>query len=480
MAATLAQLLLLSAVPLATAETVLGAYIFHRHGDRTTKSYKPTVLTSLGAEQVYISGQYYRDQYISSNAPAKINGVSSDLVVLSQLEVTAPTDDVLQNSAQVFLQGLYPPTTLATQTLANGTKVNAPLGGYQYIPVNSVSTAASSSDSENSEWLQAGSGCGNAVVSSNNYFSSQEYLSTLASTKDFYSSLLPVINTTFSADKATFKNAYTVYDYVHVSQIHNASIPASNLLTKETVHQMQTLADKHEFGLAYNSSEPVRAIAGSTLAGQVLTFLNSTALSAPSTPKLEIQFGAYATFLAFFGLASLPKVSENFTGIVDYASSIVFELVTNSTSAKPATSDLSVRFRFANGTASEENPAQEYPLFGQDQTVLGWNDFVKGMQQFAIADTASWCKICGNSTGVCADALAQDGDNGTSGSDPVATTGQSSGMSRAVAGVIGALVTLAVILGLEALVMGLGGLRVVKKAALRRTAVEEAAPTKAQ
>lgn len=476
MAATLAHLLLLSAVPLATAETVLGAYIFHRHGDRTTKSYKPTVLTSLGAEQVYTSGQYYRDQYISSNASAKINGVSSDLAVLSQLQVTAPTDDVLQNSAQVFLQGLYPPTTMATQTLANGTKVNAPLGGYQYIPVNAVSTAASSSNSEDSEWLQAGSGCGNAVVSSNNYFLSEEYVSALDSTKGFYSSLLPVINSTFSADKATFKNAYTIYDYVHVSQIHNASIPASSLLTTETVHQMQTLADKHEFGLAYNASEPVRAIAGSTLAGQVLTFLNSTALSTPSTPKLEIQFGAYATFLSFFGLASLPKVSENFTGIVDYASSIAFELVTNSTSAKPSASELSVRFRFANGTASEANPAQEYPLFGQDQTLLGWADFVKGMQQFAIADTASWCKICGNSTGVCADAL---GGSDSSGSDPVATAGHSGGMSRAVAGVIGALVTLAVILGLEALVMGLGGLRLVKKAALRRNAVEEVSQTKA-
>jgi hypothetical protein len=479
MAATLAQLLLLSTVPLATAETVLGVYIFHRHGDRTTKSYKPTLLTSLGAEQVYASGQYYRDLYISSTASSKISGVSSDLAVLSQLEVTAPTDDVLQNSAQVFLQSLYPPTTLATQTLANGTKVNAPLGGYQYIPVDAVSTAASSSDSENSAWLQAGSGCGNAVVSSNNYFSSQEYLSTLESTKGFYSSLLPVINSTFSAAQDTFKNAYTIFDYVHVSQIHNATIPSSNLLTNETVHQLQTLADKHEFGLAYNASEPVRAIAGSTLAGQVLTYLNSTALSVSGTPKFEIQFGAYATFLSFFGLASLPKVSENFTGIVDYASSMVFELVTNSTSAKPSTSDLSVRFRFANGTASDGNPAQAYPLFGQDKEVLAWNDFVSGMQQFAIADTASWCKICGNTTGVCADSSSQSGGSGTSGSEPVATTGHSSGMSRAVAGVIGALVTLAVILGLEALVMALGGLRLVKKTALRRAPVEEVAQPKA-
>lgn len=477
-ATTLAQLLLLSTVPLATAETVLGVYMFHRHGDRTTKSYQPTLLTSLGADQVYASGQYYRDLYIASTASSKISGVSSDLAVLSQLSVTAPVDDVLQNSAQVFLQSLYPPTTLATQTLANGTKVNAPLGGYQYIPVDAVSSAASSSNSENNAWLQAGSGCGNAVVSSNNFFASEEYLTTLNSTRAFYASILPVINTTFTAAQDTFKNAYTIFDYVHVSQIHNATIPSADLLTAETTHQLQTLADKHEFGLAYNASEPVRAIAGSTLAGQVLTFLNSSALAVSGTPKFEAQFGAYATFLSFFGLADLPKVSANFTGIVDYASSIVFELVTNSTAAKPATSDLAVRFRFANGTASDANPARAYPLFGQDKDVLPWNDFVSGMQQFAIADTASWCKICGNTTGVCADSSSSS-SGGDSGSSPVATTGHSGGMSRAVAGVIGALVTLGVILGLEALVMALGGLRLVKKGALRRAPVEEVAQPKA-
>jgi hypothetical protein len=44
-----------------------------------------------------------------------------------------------------------------------------------------------------------------------------------------------------------------VYDLVHVSMIHNSSIPSDNLLTPETVFQLQTLADNHEYNLAYNS-----------------------------------------------------------------------------------------------------------------------------------------------------------------------------------------------------------------------------------
>ncbi len=168
-------LVLLPTLPLATAETVLGAYIFHRHGDRTTKAYSPVSLTPLGAEQVFASGSWYRDHYVKSNASSQIHGMATDVPVISQIPVTSPVDNVLQNSAQVFLQSLYPPAgAAAAQKLANGTTVNSPLNGYQYVPVNAVSNGASSGGSEDNAWLQGNSGCGNAVVSSNNYFSSAD------------------------------------------------------------------------------------------------------------------------------------------------------------------------------------------------------------------------------------------------------------------------------------------------------------------
>ena len=83
------------------------------------------------------------------------------------------------------------------------------MGGFQLIPVNAVASAASSSNAENSAWLQGSSGCGNAIISSNDYFYSSEYMTLLNSTAAFYHSLLPVINTTFTAETDTFKNAYT-------------------------------------------------------------------------------------------------------------------------------------------------------------------------------------------------------------------------------------------------------------------------------
>lgn len=192
------------------AETVLGAYIFHRHGDRTSKSWPPTLLTALGADQVFTSGTWFRNRYIASNSTAPILNVAPDLAVLAQLAITAPVDNVLQASANVFTQGLYPPAgTAADQTLADGTSTQAPFGGYQYIPVNIVSSASSTSGAESSEWLQGSSGCANAVVSSNEYLLSQEYVDLLNKTGAFYQDLLPVYNTTFNASTATYKNAYT-------------------------------------------------------------------------------------------------------------------------------------------------------------------------------------------------------------------------------------------------------------------------------
>jgi hypothetical protein len=185
------------------AETVLGAYIFHRHGDRTAKALAPANLTNLGYEQVHTSGQYYRSRYLSGDS--KIRGINEDEVKLSQLQVQSPVDNVLQNSAMGFLQGLYPPFQDDVQTLANGEKKSAPLNGYQLIPVNTISTGAGSEDSG---WLQDASSCANAKTSSNSYFDSEDYNNLASSTKDLYSSIVPSMNNIMSDDQVSFKNAY--------------------------------------------------------------------------------------------------------------------------------------------------------------------------------------------------------------------------------------------------------------------------------
>ena len=188
-------------------ETVLGVYMLHRHGDRTPKITAPTNLTDLGYRQVYMSGEYYRSRYIASDAPYRISGINTDIVLQDQLQVSAPIDSVLQNSATGFLQALYPPvgTPLDTETLRNGSEVTAPMQGYQLIPLG---VAESGSGSEDSTWLQDTSNCAKAEISSNDYYFSEEYNDLLSSTKKFYQRLLPVIDGVFDKSTATFENAY--------------------------------------------------------------------------------------------------------------------------------------------------------------------------------------------------------------------------------------------------------------------------------
>ncbi|KAF2261132.1 phosphoglycerate mutase-like protein [Lojkania enalia] len=447
------------------AETVLGAYIFHRHGDRTPKALAPANLTTLGYEQVYNSGQYYRSRYLDSSSASNIHGINEDIVNLQQLSVTAPVDNILQNSAMGFLQGLYPPVgeSIGVQTLANGTDVQAPMNGYQLIPINTVSTG---SGSEDNGWLQDATGCYNAKLSSNNYFSSAEYENLLSSTQDFYDSLLPVVNATLDTEDVSFKNAYIVYDLIHVATIHNHTIRSSSLLTPSTLLRLRTLADAHEWGLAYNASDDMRAIAGMQLAGEILKYMNSTIASAsPSSinnsnnNKLGIQFGAYATFMSFFGLAGLQNATPDFQGIVQYASSMVFELFTESDVEKngfPGTEDLKVRFLFHNGTAGNASEPTVYPLFGGEAEAVSWSDFAEQMTRFEVSTTGEWCTKCGNSTGMCAQYASND-------SSTTEQSGGGHGMSAAVGGVIGAFVMVGVVLMVLAAVVVLGGVRFATK-----------------
>ena len=458
----------LAAAGLAVAEeTVLGVYIFSRHGDRSAKSTPPANLTDLGYQEVFTSGTYFRNRYIASGASSPIFGINTDLVKQTQITASAPADTVLGSSAMAFLQGLYPPTgdLLASATLRNGTKVQTPLNGYQLIPIQSVQTGA---NSENAAWLQGSTNCANAQISSNDYFQSAEYLQTLSASQSLYDSIYPMINRTFTTSQNSFQNGYAIWDLLNVASIHNSTnnFPSADLLTPEVFDQLFYLANEHEFGLAYNNSEPIRAITGSILANEVVTALNST-ITGKGKSKINIQFGAYAGMLSFFGLANLTQTSPDFFGIPDYASTLTWELVTNTTvsaSQFPTMADISVRFLFHNGTTSNISEPVEFPLFGGSVSPLPWNDFVTGMNKFSIKSQSDWCKACGNSTGVCASDSASTSSSSNDSSDSGSGSG---GISKVVAGVIGAMVTLAVILGIELLVVLLGGLRLVRKKTLK-------------
>ena len=90
--------------------------------------------------QEYDLGSFLRETYLNPASPSYIQGIETDVADIDQIFVRADAGggNAILDSAYALLQGLYPPTSESTSTLANGTVVEAPLGGYQYIPVESL------------------------------------------------------------------------------------------------------------------------------------------------------------------------------------------------------------------------------------------------------------------------------------------------------------------------------------------------------
>ena len=139
-------------------------------------------MTNLAAKQMFQSGQFYRERYLTGNYP--IEGISPDRVVSSQLWASAPTEHVLYQTSTNFLQGFYPPlvnSSLATENLNNGTDAEGPLEGYQFVLVH----GRGDSDSD-AIWIKGDDSCLNYDAASKSYRQSAEYQATLESSAELY------------------------------------------------------------------------------------------------------------------------------------------------------------------------------------------------------------------------------------------------------------------------------------------------------
>ncbi|RKK86993.1 hypothetical protein BFJ71_g13538 [Fusarium oxysporum] len=410
----------------AASEVIHGAVVFSRHGDRTTKWYGAQSLTSLGTEQNFQVGRDYRDRYLASDSQYRILGISEDEYKPSQIFASAPDQGILMNTATAFLQGFYPPLAdldpeIASQTLNNGSESQAPLDGYQYVRLHTIND-----NSPDTIWIKGDDACPKYVTASKSFMKSDVFAQREEDTKEFYEQFYDVLSDgvyNLRPENMTYKNAYNIFDLVNVARIHNSTSPARNVSNADLL-QLRTLADSAELGQNWNESDTARAIGAETLSGAILNQLNETVTSQGKL-KFSLFAGSYDTFLAFFGLADLLDVSPNFYGLPDYASTMAFELFTDdNTDSFPSDpeADLRVRWLFRNSTAGDLALC-----LGLARTLfLGQN----------------WCTKCGAEEDFCA---AYKDDDETAEGETENKTSKKGGMSNAVAGVIGAMVTLGVV-----------------------------------
>jgi hypothetical protein len=213
----------------------------------------------------------------------------------------------------------------------------------------------------------------------------------------------------------------------------------------------------------------LQGMGGKPLAAEILSSFRLVAdkkhtVDNPSYP-LTVFFGEQDTLISLLSLMSLDSISSDFKSIPAYGSAMLFELFSTGANADVPSNpeDLWVRFNFYNATTSaggkeeEEEKLIAYPMFNGPRSQFGmnWPVFQDEFSKIGMGSVESWCAICESGSSFC---RGTDG-NLTPGSNSSSSKKEKHGLSPAVAGVIGAIVTLVVAGLLFAAAMLLCGFR---------------------
>jgi hypothetical protein len=295
-------------------------------------------------------------------------------------------------------------------------------------------------------------GCTNYSVQHLHTLASSDFVSQTVANEDFYGNLTNSVFSGLEPNIVNYANSWDLYEYALYQNSHNKTIYDS--LAPADLNKLYILASEQQW--AYNtpsSGAYINSIAGQTFASKVVQQLAINIESAGVSDKLTLMFGSYEPFLAFFALSGLstgPSASL-FNYLPQYGSSMAFELFSNPTNPAgqnlsepfPSMDELFVRFIFRNGT-DEHDLMIEYTLFGRGNSDddMSWTDFVDLMSGFALNTIEDWCTSCDAITLFC-EAIELNALNSTD-QESTSGTGHKNDLSPAIAGVVGATVTLAV------------------------------------
>ncbi|KAG5292030.1 histidine acid phosphatase, yeast-enriched transcript [Histoplasma ohiense] len=453
----------LCSAQVAAVEKVWAAFVFTTYGDSTPRvlPYTPT-LTTLGARQLVEVGSAVRLRYPPGTIPGNVSlfpMVSDELFILSR------PDHPMAASAQAFMQGFFPPTSgssnnteiPALANVVNGSVLESPLGGYQYPSILTPTFR-----DPTSVYLAGQVNCEAYVASFAQWLGTNEVLAMNAASASFYARIYRLaLQGVFVRESVSFFNSYAIYEYLNYQYIHNSTF--REVISMEEVMYARFLASQwvsaangnvNTNGTLDAQDRMILHVAGRTMARLIVSAFETNYGTDGASNKLTMAFGSYEPIVSFALLSGLASNGQsNFYSLPNPGSSMIFELFSmesgNSSRAYPSQTDLMVRFLFRNGT---NQPFVSYPLFSQapSQPGIPYQAFKNDMVDIMMG-VPQWCLACGSdSTVFCPAYVPNFGGTLSSGSRS---------LKPAVAGVIGAVVTLAVTALAGALVWWLFGLR---------------------
>ncbi|KIJ16392.1 hypothetical protein PAXINDRAFT_168520 [Paxillus involutus ATCC 200175] len=360
---------------------LVGVVLLARHGDRsgtvfqnyTTYSSTQGYLSAYGSSQEYDLGTFLRDTYLNPSSPSYIEGINTDVADVDQLFVRADAGggNVILDSAYALLQGLYPPTTESTTTLANGQIVTPPLGGYQYVPVESLEFWQAPSLTS---WME----CEYFQLHLSRLNSGVVFKDAAAEAAPFLQAVQPYLN----GLNSSFLNMWNIYDYLNVQYTHNETFYKS--FPETLLAQARHFANIHEQNVFTDSVQNgVGQIAIRTLWPEIFWSLGNMTLPSNKV-KLAVQEVDYKPFISLFNVTNATVTNPEISGIADYASAVALEL------SKNTAGEYSVALKFKNGT--NDNEFKPLKMFGQDS--LTFPQLISALDWTTINSTINWCFSC--------------------------------------------------------------------------------------
>ncbi|KAK7030942.1 hypothetical protein VNI00_013889 [Paramarasmius palmivorus] len=334
---------------------VLGTIIIARSGDRThfwqdPRSYRGdiTETSALGVSESYQLGQLVRDIYLNPSSSSYINGMRADVVDNREIKVRV----------KAGAEG-----TVNKIELANDTTVTAPLGGYQYVPVETVEPV-------NDRSLESWTDCPNFEKHVAQFYSSSEFKKKEKEAEPFFRAVKDYV----FGRSLTLQNAHNIYDYMQTGLTYNKTY--AHRLPPKMIEQARHWANFHENGV-FSDEQPsgIGNIAGRTMLHTILTALERVAFNDDPLQFMLVET-SYHPFISFFHEVE-PTLH----------SALAIELRRG---PAPDLRDF-LRFKFKNGTSSDFKTLYVYGHHAD----IPLTEFIYKSKDGAITSNRQWSEVCG-------------------------------------------------------------------------------------
>lgn len=396
-----------------STEKVWAVFAYTAYGDSTPAlPHHSKTLTQYGAEQLYAAGSAFRNRYVETrlNENTRVQNLSSYTLDSDEVDVLSTTDQFTVASAQAFMQGLYPPVETYTDgysQLANGSWATYALSGYQFPRLITLGMT-----DLGFEKLAGHAACPLHELSKREYEGSIEFQQIEEQSASFYARLYDnALSHVFDRSQVHYSNARYISDYLDYESLHN--ITFFDNLDQEDIDRARWLADQYVYAtnsdVSSSSNTPsknIRSVAGQTLASLVLQLFEQNIADLGSKVKMMLAFGSYEPPVALASLMRLASPREaNFYSRPAQGASVVFELFSFDDQISPiypAISNLYVRFLLHNGTKSS-TVFSPHPLFGRGPSniAISYTEFREEMSRISLGPTRDWCLRCNSSAVFC-------------------------------------------------------------------------------